>query len=408
MSRILDPYKNSLRLVVLSACYGSNPGQPGHMFGGVAHDLHRMGLQHVIASQLPLSREGSALMAAALYGTLFQGDASVSTAFKAAQDAVTTTFRDWASLQLFCFSHELPESRRRALRRSRRVLFSKERTLPELVSGDLAVAHEVNLRIPTTPVLKALAGTVQQEPDIAVLNPLGHVEDALPVTPKEWKKAFAETGQFVQSLMEKETLKRQPVLHLFGCAPLPLMFYLGWRLDRHPLRVYQQQRGRGDTWTCGYDSNQPISGEERFLRTDSWPTADAIHKAGGRVAVTVEVSRRIEETTLSRWLGKRLRPTQVRLLPPGEPSHTAVRTSADAAQAVLDLQKCLDRIHDTLPDVKEVWLALVCPASLAAALGRAFNPKAQAPLRLFNFRTTEGYVDVYFMPGGARARRPRQ
>lgn len=407
--RLLAPHKRSLKMVVLNACHGADPGRGGRLFGGVAHDLHRLGIHYVIASQMPLSFEGSVWMAAALYRALFQNTSSVHAAFKKAHEALVPKFQDWASLQLFGFSQALSEPRRRALRRSRRLLFSGEDTLPELVSGDIAVAYEVNLRIPTTPVLKALADTVHPEPDIAVLNPLGRAEDALPGIAKEWKMAFAEAEHFVRVLMDKEAQRIQPVLHLFGCAPLPLMFHLGWLLARHPLRIYQQPRGRRDTWIRGYDSDECTSGAERFLRIDAWPTPEACRAAGGRVAVTVEVSRRIQDNLLLQWLGESQRPALLRLFPPGEPSQDAVRCSADAARSILDFQECLDQIHDTLPDVQEVWLALACPASLAAAIGRAFNPKAQAPLRLFNFRNaTEGYVHVHSMPERGRKRRPRR
>ncbi|MFE8596587.1 SAVED domain-containing protein [Archangium violaceum] len=409
LRRLIASHKNSLKMVVLNACHGADPGRGGRLFGGVAHDLHREGIPYVIASQMPLSLEGSGWMAAALYQALFQDKDSVHAAFKKAQEALLPRFQDWASLQLFGFSHALPESRRRALRRSRRLVFSGEDTLPELVSGDLAVAYEVNQRIPTTPVLKALASAVHPEPDIAVLNPLGKVQDALPGTAKEWKTAFREADHFVRALMDREAQRLQPVLHLFGCAPLPLMFHLGWLLARHPLRAYQQPAGRRDTWIRGYDSNEDCSGVERFLRTDAWPTPEACRAAGGRVAVTVEVSRRIQDNLLQQWLGESPHPALLRLFPPGEPGQEAVRCPADAARALLDFQEYLNRIHDTLPDVQEVWLALACPASFAAALGRAFNPKAQAPLRLFNFRNAvEGYEPVHALPVGVRKRNSRR
>ncbi len=74
----------------------------------------------------------------------------------------------------------------------------------------------------------------------------------------------------------------------------------------------------------------------------------------------------------------------------------------DTARAVDEFRAYLDRIHGEWPDVHEVWLAMACPASLAAALGRAYNPKTQATFRLFNFRKSEGYVEVPWTGGVTR------
>jgi hypothetical protein len=73
LKRVLAPYKRSVKLVVLAACHGADPGRPGRMFGGVAHDLHRLGIPFVIASQMPLSSEGSISMSRALSQALASG-----------------------------------------------------------------------------------------------------------------------------------------------------------------------------------------------------------------------------------------------------------------------------------------------------------------------------------------------
>ncbi len=395
LARILAPHKRSLRLVVLAACHGANPGRPGRMFGGVAHDLHRLGIPFVIASQMPLSCEGSIQVAQAFYRELGSGSASVHDAFKAAQSAVNHLFRDWASLQLFTVSSVAPGLDRRLLRRSHRTAFSGKRTLPKLEAEALAFAYEVNDLVPSPRILGALNGEFPQEPDVVALQPLGRTGDGLPATKAEWKKTFTEAEDFVKSLKEAEQEARsEPRLLLFGRAPLPLMFHLGWLLGRHPLRVYQERRDQGNTWSCGHDSSITVDGEEPFLQVASWPDREACRAAGGRVAVAVEVTLRANEADLDRWLKDTGRPALIRLTPLGGASPEAVMGPADAARAVRDFRACLDRIHAELPEAREVWLALACPASLAAALGRAFNPKSQAPLKLFNYRPREGYLEV--------------
>jgi hypothetical protein len=97
----------------------------------------------------------------------------------------------------------------------------------------------------------------------------------------------------------------------------------------------------------------------------------------------------------------------VRLIAARGPSPAAVSGPADAARAMDELRKALDRIHGEFPGVDEVWLALSCPASFAVALGRAYNPNAQKPLVLFNYRGDEGYVEVYRPPSPAARRRAK-
>ncbi len=101
LRRVLAPYKEMLRLVVLCACHGGDAGTPGNVLGGVAQELHRVGLAAVVASRMPLSVEGSVLLAESLYGAL-EGPDSIRPALLAAKRALAgTSGHDWASLQLY-------------------------------------------------------------------------------------------------------------------------------------------------------------------------------------------------------------------------------------------------------------------------------------------------------------------
>jgi hypothetical protein len=407
LARVLRPYMQTLQLVVLSACYGGNPGRAGSMFGGVAHDLHRLGIPVVIASQRPLSWGGSALMTKAFYRALCTANSSVYEAFQTARAALPALSLDWASLQLFAPWQAPAGTRAHPRPIGQRVMFSGTEALPDLGTGELVVAYEVNLTIPATPVIENLEAPAEGELNTAVLRPLAKVSDGLPEKLAEWKKAFREADRFVDTLEEREAQANiRPVVHLFGCAPLPLMFHLGWRLGRRPLRVYQQNRQQGDTWPLGHDSSLLSDEGEPFFRIESWPELEACRAAGGRLAVTVEVTRRISDGVLAQWLGSGGSAPPVVRLVVAEPSPTAVKGPMDTTRGVDEFRKCLDRIHDELPEVREVLLALVCPASFAAALGRAFNPKAQPALQLFNFRPPEGYVPVHRL--GGKPRPPRR
>lgn len=101
LRRVLGPFAGSLRLVVLCACYGGHAGTPGNALGSVAQGLHRVGLEAVVASRLPLSVEGSVRLAASFYGA-WKGPGSVRPALlEARRTLLGAGGLEWASLQLF-------------------------------------------------------------------------------------------------------------------------------------------------------------------------------------------------------------------------------------------------------------------------------------------------------------------
>ncbi|MDC0712678.1 SAVED domain-containing protein [Stigmatella sp. ncwal1] len=382
LNDMLGPFIEDLQMVVLSACHGGNPGRPGEMFGGVAHYLHRLGIPSVIASQRPLSLHGSIQMTEAFHKALCQHHACVQEAYQAAHGSLLDSSLDWASLQLFV----VPQDAKQAP--GQYVLFSPGTALPDNLKPELAVAYEVNFNIPPAFMEDALVERTGANPDVIVLRPLGKVREDLPATKKEWRQALKQADALVDKLGRVATR-----LHLFARAPLPLMFHLGWRLSQMKFLAYQYQRTGCDDWACGYDSGRPASTQQLFFRDYTLPSAEDCKAEEGRVALTIEATLAMGQEELTRWLGSEQPSTLVRLMAADGPSHTAVRGPEDAARAVKEFRSCLDRIGK-IPGVKEVWLAMACPASLAAALGRGYNPKAQRRLKLFNFRMNEGYVEV--------------
>ncbi|MCY1040642.1 SAVED domain-containing protein [Corallococcus sp. bb12-1] len=378
----LGPFVLDLHAVVLSACHGGNPGRPGDMFGGVAHHLHRLGIPFVIASQRPLSLHGSIQMTEAFHEALCQRDARVHDAYQAAHAALQDSSLDWASLQLFVAPQDVNHAP------GQHVVFAPGVALPSDLKPELAVAYEMNFNIPPAFVEDALAGRTGANPDIIVLRPLGDVGDALPSSQDEWRRALTHAEALVRALGAFATR-----IHLFARAPLPLMFHLGWRLSRMSVLAYQYQRAGSDDWRCGHDSGRKFPAGSSFFNDYALPEAEACEAVNGRVVLTVEATLPVGEEELARWLGTPRPPAVVRLVASNGPSHEAVRGPEDAARAVGEFRACMDRLGK-VPGVREVWLAMACPASLAAALGRGYNPKTQPRLKLFNYRKEEGYVEV--------------
>jgi hypothetical protein len=99
---LLAPFGGRLRLVVLAACHGGDPGEFGNRLGSVALALHRAGIQAVIAARSPLSAAGSVTLTKLLYHRLLGEPAPLETALASARAALALELAhlDWAVLQL--------------------------------------------------------------------------------------------------------------------------------------------------------------------------------------------------------------------------------------------------------------------------------------------------------------------
>ncbi|MEZ4299255.1 MAG: CHAT domain-containing protein [Polyangiaceae bacterium] len=108
LRQLLAPHAESLRLVVIAACHGGDPGALGNHLGSVAQALHRAGIPAVVASRFPLSTEGSVALTQSLYKGLLTEHLSVEGAFVAARNKVSALAAriDWASLQLYARNAE--------------------------------------------------------------------------------------------------------------------------------------------------------------------------------------------------------------------------------------------------------------------------------------------------------------
>jgi tetratricopeptide (TPR) repeat protein len=103
LGAVLAPYADTLRMVVLCTCHGGDGGQLGSYLGSVAQELHRAGIDMVVASRLPLSKEGSVLLAETLYEKLLVDSSSLEEALGAVRRRLRVEAKgfDWASLQLY-------------------------------------------------------------------------------------------------------------------------------------------------------------------------------------------------------------------------------------------------------------------------------------------------------------------
>ncbi|APR75292.1 High-affnity carbon uptake protein Hat/HatR [Minicystis rosea] len=145
LRRLLDRYKGTLQLVVLSACYGANTGAPGNALGAIAQEIHRIGIPTVIASRWPLTVPGSISLTDMLYRRLLVDLTSLEDTFLSARARLVLDAPnpDWASLQLYAREADGADHRPVVFRpyrgldafgpTSRRFFFGREREVGELV-----------------------------------------------------------------------------------------------------------------------------------------------------------------------------------------------------------------------------------------------------------------------------------
>jgi hypothetical protein len=103
LGALLAPYADTLKMVVLCACHGGDGGKLASHLGSVAQELHRVGIEAVVASRLPLSLPGSVLMTETMYQKLLVESLSLEEALSAARRRLRVAGNgfDWATLQFY-------------------------------------------------------------------------------------------------------------------------------------------------------------------------------------------------------------------------------------------------------------------------------------------------------------------
>jgi hypothetical protein len=129
LRQLLAQYAPHLRLVVLCACDSSNENTLGKQLGSLASSLHRVGIQTVIGSAVPLSSRGSIAFTQSFYRALVVERASVADSFLRARRALASHVRtmDWLALRFYAAPGDdhhdiflpapLPRARQRPSRR---------------------------------------------------------------------------------------------------------------------------------------------------------------------------------------------------------------------------------------------------------------------------------------------------
>lgn len=189
-----------------------------------------------------------------------------------------------------------------------------------------------------------------------------------------WAAARAVIDENIEHKL-KEGVRRDSVRHLsvFGFARLPLLVYLGNRLDdTYEVAVYQRHRST-DSWAWPDNSDPVEFGVETYPATSAGST-DAVLVLN--VSGTIQASELpADVSTLRRFV----------LSPTGQtPGVDVIRSPAaleSFSQRIRELLSELEVIDKQMPAL-HVFAAL--PLSAAVALGRARDPHVHAPFVVYD------------------------
>jgi tetratricopeptide (TPR) repeat protein len=229
LKAVLAPYKDTLRMVVLCACHGGDAGPLASHLGGVAQELHRAGLEMVVASRLPLTTGGSVLLAETLYEKLLVESCSLEEALSAVRRRLRLEAKglDWASLQLYARRGRPADLRPVVLRpyqgllpfgpSSRRFFFGRSRLEAELLTR---VREVMAGRRPRFQVVAGASGAGKSSVVMAGLIP------ALPAD--TWDVVVVKPGELVRPLPRTVGVRanalgelRQRLRRVWDSDPLP-------------------------------------------------------------------------------------------------------------------------------------------------------------------------------------------
>ena len=200
LASLLAPYADTLKLVVLCACHGGDGGRLASHLGSVAQALHRVGIEMVVASRLPLTAEGSVLLAETLHEKLLEESSSLEEALGAARRRLRVGARglDWASLQLYARREGQADLRPVVLRpyrgllafepKHRRFFFGRRRLETALVERVREAAKGTK---PRFQVVAGASGTGKSSVVMAGLVPL--------LPEREWDWLVTRPGELVRA-----------------------------------------------------------------------------------------------------------------------------------------------------------------------------------------------------------------
>lgn len=198
-----------------------------------------------------------------------------------------------------------------------------------------------------------------------------------PTSEAYWATAIAKIDEVIDhKLSEAVRAEHVPHLSVFAFARLPLLIYLGSKLDDpYGVLVYQRHRDH-ETWEW------PANGESRAFDISVPSTME-----GNEAVCLLSVSGTINTAELPPGLAQLPR---MEIRPDGGPGDVdAIRTPGDLAAFELALRSMWARLEAAGKGVRRLHVFAALPMSAAVALGRTHHQGVSPTLLIYDRRDAE-------------------
>jgi hypothetical protein len=208
-----------------------------------------------------------------------------------------------------------------------------------------------------------------------------------------WVRAKEIVSKMVDRVFDAIGAEDTSVLSVFAIAPVPVLIYLGSRLDDKTETVlYRRQRKDGvDAWTwpgAGGAARVPAFIVEQVTGQDVASAAGAIEEVVVLVSLSASVSRERIPGTLAEMPVLELRPATLQPTPDLIDSRAALNAFGQTWRGALSL------IEATFPKTRKIHLIAAVPTTAAVTLGRHHMREAQPDLVLYQRNDDDSYDAV--------------
>jgi hypothetical protein len=186
-----------------------------------------------------------------------------------------------------------------------------------------------------------------------------------------WRAACSAIDADIDRLKNTKPRENRTLrLSVFALGPIPLLIFLGSKLnDKQDVDIYQRHR-LPETWTWNEGP-----GDARFVTRQ-------LTNEGEKVALLVNVSG----TNSAEFVAKSMGPSKVyELTLDGQlPSLSVLRTRADLDRFTAAYMHALTTIRANHPTLEKLHLFPAVPAPVAIVMGRNRLPKVDPPLLVYD------------------------
>ncbi|WP_199564976.1 SAVED domain-containing protein [Spongiactinospora rosea] len=205
-------------------------------------------------------------------------------------------------------------------------------------------------------------------------------------------RGFWDAAQ--QSIDDTLSLVRQAIdsgdvehISVFAIAPIPLLVYLGWRLDdKTPTRIFQKHRNQFIGWSW-IDQGDPV--EFEVTATDSQKDAEDVVLV---CAVTSEVNPAFLPGYLAGAPHVEIRPLNV------DPDPTLMSHEQSLANFAAEWRAALAMAESRYPAARRWHFIVSAPVTVAIEAGRAVMRDSQPPITVYE-RGSDSYEGVLTING---------